>query len=379
MSIQKKNGNWYVVLYYRDDSGKQKYKWYKSGLVSEDKNGNKARKYEMQLLVDIERGDLKITKNTTLKKFIDKWIEVEIEPTLAPRTTYNYRKKMNCLVNNLGDLPLDQITSFKIKEHINAELKRGLKPSSVHSQMSVIKLAMRKAVQWQLLNQSPCDYMDLPKINEPNNAIYTPEQVNKVMGVIEGTCLYLPCVLGFFCGLRRGEICGLRWQDVDLENKKARIVHSYNRNPLTGEMQLQKVKTTASKAKIPLPDIAIAALMAEKEQQEKDRKTAGSSYQESNHVWSRPTGEPRQSDQLYLDFTNMLISNGLPVIRPHDMRHTFATLLYESGLDDKAVSAAVRHAKASFTTDYYVHVREKVKRQSADAINSLFPKSLDKY
>ncbi|MBP2650152.1 MAG: phage integrase family protein [Firmicutes bacterium] len=379
MSIQQKHGSWYVVLYYRDQTDKAKYKWYLSGPVSEDKNGKKAKQYERQLLVDIERGVLKITEKTTLNTFIDKWIELEIEPTLAPRTTYNYRKKMNCLVNNIGDISLDKITPIKIKGHINTELRRGLKPSSIHAQMTVIKLALRKAVQWGLLTSNPCDYMDLPKVDEPNNAIYTPEQVDTAIMCMNGTYLYLPCILGFFCGLRRGEICGLRWQDVDLENKKAAIVHSYNRNPLTGKLELQKVKTPASKAKISLPDIAVAALTSEKEQQNKDRQLAGKAYQDEDHVWAWPTGEPRQPDQLYLDFTNMLITNNLPVIRPHDMRHTFATLLYEAGLDDKSVSAAVRHARASFTTDYYVHMREKTKSQAAEAINRRYPKPLDKH
>jgi len=378
MSIQQRNGNWYVIIYHRDSTGKQKHKWYKSGPVSEDKNGKKAHNYEMKLLVDLERGNITITEKTILSKFIDRWIKLEIEPTKKPRTTYSYRKKMDCLLNNLGDIALDKITPIKIKEHINAELNRGLKTSSLSAQMTVVKQAMRKAVQWGLLSKSPCDYMDLPKRNEPENNIFTPEQVMKFLSDIKGTKLYLACVLGFFCGLRRGEICGLRWEDVDLKNKEANIIHSYNRNPLTGQMELQKVKTTASKAKIPLPDIAIQALQTELLQQKKDRLKIGKAYQELGHVWAWETGEPHQPDQLYIEFKQALVDHDFPSIRPHDMRHTFATLLYESGLDDKSVSAAVRHSKSSFTADYYVHLREKVRRKSADAINSLFPSSLDK-
>ncbi|MBP2653779.1 MAG: phage integrase family protein [Firmicutes bacterium] len=377
MSIHQKNSNWYVIISYKDAFGKFKKKWYKSGPIASDKDGKKALQLEIKLLLDLERGNITLSEKSTVKEFLAKWLDLEINLTKKPRTAYTYKKKMDNISKDIGHITISKLTAIQIKEHINSELKRGLKPNSINAEMTVFKQAMKKAVQWQIITKNPCEFVDLPKRNEPKSSIYSSEQVEKFFAIIRDTDLYLPCMLGFMCGLRRGEICGLRWQDIDLDNKVAIIAHSYNRNPFTGKMELQEVKTSASKSRIPLPNVVISALTLEQLKQKKDRLKYKTAYQESGHVWAQKTGQPHQPDHFYIKFRKILTAHNLPVIRPHDMRHTFATLLYESGLDDKAVSGAVRHSKASFTSDYYVHLREQVKRKPADAINDLFTRLLD--
>jgi len=362
-----------VVITYRDTLGKKKHKWYKSGPVSEDKRRKKAEKLERQILTDLERGVIVISEKSTLEEYLKKWLELEIKPNKRPETLYNYTNLLGQVINGIGHISVDKLTPIRVKEYFNAEIARGLKISSIATQLSLFNRAMRTAVQWQIIARNPCEYIDLPKRDEPKNATYGPEQVEQVLGIVKGTHLLLPCLLGFLCGLRVGEICGLRWQDIDLVNKTATIQHSFDQNPVTRIPGLKPVKTAKSKATIALSDPVVAALKAELLQQKKDQlKSKGRVDQD--HVWCWPNGNPHVPGWFYYQFKTLLSDNGLPAIRPHDMRHTFATMLYESGLDDKGVSGAVRHSSSNFTANYYVHLRETVKRKPADAINALFNK-----
>jgi len=282
------------------------------------------------------------------------------------------------ICKNIGGIEIQKLTPLQIKEHINAEFARGIKANSIGTQMAIFKCAMRKAEEWQIITKNPCEYIKLPKRTEPKNAIYSPEQVEKLLLTAKSTNLYLPCVLGFLCGLRRGEICGLRWQDIDIETKTADIQHSFDRNPLTKTLELGKVKTMASKSKIVLSDIVIIALKQEQLQQKEHQLKNGPNYKNLDFTWAHSDGSPYLPDYLYAAFIKLLKKAGLPVIRPHDMRHTFATLLWESGLDDKSISAAARHAKTSFTSDYYVHLRQTAKNRPAAAIDSMFKRKLEK-
>ncbi|MBP2650148.1 MAG: phage integrase family protein [Firmicutes bacterium] len=378
MSIHQKGKTWYVVIYYRDNWGRKKQKWHRSGPVADDKSGKKAIQLEHELLTDLARGQIVVDTRLTVKDFLAKWLEVEIKPALRPRTIYLYTAQINNICKKIGQIELRSLTPLQIKEHMNSELTRGLSSSSLGTQIAILKRAMKKAKEWHLVIDNPCEYLRLPKRSEPKNAVYSPQQVEILLKAAKSTVLYLPCLLGFLCGLRRGEICGLRWQDVALEREIANICHNFDRNPLTKKAELGLVKTPASKSEISLPKIVVNALKSEQDAQNQNKRQLGQHYNDLGFIWAKPDGSPHLPDFLYTEFIKLIKTTKLPVIRPHDMRHTFATLLWESGLDDKSVSAATRHANASFTSDYYVHLRQSVKHRPAEAIDSLFKEQLEK-
>lgn len=333
---------------------------------------------ERELLTDRERGQLHIGDKLTVASFFNKWLELEVKHQLRPRTVYQYSAQIKNICSRLGGIQLNNLTVLQLKAYCNEELARGITASSLGTELRILKRALKKAKEWHLIVENPCEYLQLPKPTETKNAVFSPQQVEQFLTAIKKTTLYLPCLFGFLCGLRRGEICGLRWQDISLERNSAHICHSYDRNPLTGKAELGQVKTPASKADIALPGIVINALKAEQARQKEHQHELGTQYQHLDFVWAKPDGRPFLPDYLYTTFIKLVKQSGLPLIRPHDMRHTFATLLWESGLDDKYIATAARHANASFTRDYYVHLRPPLKARYAETIDSLFKNKLEK-
>jgi len=377
MSIQFKDGIWYAVVYYRDEFGKQKYKWF----PAEGKQA--AKNLEREKRTDMQRGEVIITSKTPLRKFLDEWLEVEISQK-RPRTRGNYKLQADNLCRNLGDAQIGKLTPLTIQKHLNSEIKRGLKPTSVQYQYAVLNQALQKAVIWRFIAKNPCDAVDSPKRNEPNNAAWTLQQAETFLNYIKDTRMYLVGLLGLLCGLRREEILGLRWQDIDLKNKCAFIQHGLSRDPETHKLELGGLKTQKSKDFIGLPAPVIEVLSFERKAQmvEAARKNY---YDNQNYVVCKPDGKPY--DPSYVTHAipklirryNKEHKDQLPIIRVHDMRHTYVTVLYELGLDDKAVSEAARHARTVFTSDYYVHLRREVQHRPAELINANFTTSLGKH
>lgn len=419
MSVQFKDGIWYAVIYYRDEFNKKRYKWFPA-------EGQKAaERLEREIRTKLDKGELTITNKTTLKQFLFKWLELEIKPHRRPATVENYTDRINALCSNLGEAQLDKLKPTTILEHINKELKRGLKPTSVQAQFAVLNQALKKAVQWQLLSRNPCDAVTPPQRNEPNNGVWTREQVTRFLDFNKESSMYLVWLLGFLCGLRRGEILGLQWQDVDLKNKCAQVRYSLDRmdeaeairlfeakeirwfgcksktktdkngNPIAPTvLALGPTKTKQSRGYVSLPDIVVDVMETIRKKQmaglgskKKNSATAKlTQLPDVNFVIRHSDGLPYEPDYIthalpraieaYNAQQDLPADKKLPEIRVHDMRHTYVTILYELGLDTKAVSEAARHAKTSFTSDYYVHLRKEVKQRPAEVINLNFKKGL---
>ncbi len=412
MSIQEKNGIWYAVIMYRDPlTNKKKYKWVRAG-----KSSKEAEKLERSLRTDLDRGNITFSDKTTLEKFLNQWLEIVIKPNLRASTYANYKVQIKNISKNLGNTDLTKLKAPQIQAHYNSELERPLKkdkdgkvlktvcPTSVRLQHSILTMALDKAVEWQLIPKNPCNFTDPPQKNKPKNAAYTPQQAQTAVDIAEGTNLYLPVLLGFLCGLRRGEICGLRYSDINIKKRHAKIQYSLDRMDIDDAIKLQKdgkvvwygypskdnksvlalgpVKTDESEGYVPLPSMVIDELRMEFLTQIIHMERLGPSFNDNDFVWIWEDGRPHDPDYLYHAFKKMIRrynatvddKKKLPEIRPHDMRHTHATLLLRSKIDTKIVSKKLRHKKASFTQDYYQHVHDDVQEETATVMDEMFGK-----
>jgi integrase len=408
MSIQFKDGIWYAVIYYRDELNKKRYRWY----PAEPNTEKAAEKLERKLRYKKDAGELIVSERSALKEFLQTWLEDAIKPSKAPATYTNFKYYTDCINKNLGDIQLSELKPLAITKHINKELERGLAPTSVHCQITTLKEALDQAVKWQLIATNPCSGVEIPARNDPGNNFWTLNQVDKFLDFTKATSLFIIWLLGFLCGLRRGEILGLRWQDVDLKDKSAFVRHSLDRMEEAAAERLQKqgkvvwfgsrsvhtskdkqgkehtkitvlalgpTKTKRSKGKVALPDMVVEILEFIRKRQMVNSARKGKMCDEA-FVITKEDGRPYEPDYIthalprYIGYYNKgkKPEDQLPAIRVHDMRHTYVSLLYDEGLDDKAVSEAARHSRTSFTTDYYVHIREQAKRKPAEVINAKF-------
>ena len=175
--------------------------------------------------------------------------------------------------------------------------------------------------------------------------------------------------LGLFLGLRRSEVVGLRWKDVDLENG---IVHIRNTVVKFKEIsELEKTKSRASRRDLYMPNALKSYLQTIWDRQEEDRKLTGRSYSDSEHICQWPDGTAFHPDYVSRRFQKVLECNHLPKIRFHDLRHTAGSLLVNQGHTIKQVQEFLGHEKASTTLDIYTHISLEGKRNTAQVLDEL--------
>ncbi|MGW1012723.1 tyrosine-type recombinase/integrase [Streptomyces termitum] len=168
-------------------------------------------------------------------------------------------------------------------------------------------------------------------------------------------------------GLRKGELLGLRWEDLDLATGTASIRRSLQRTR-TGGLTHLPTKTLASERRIALPTECIRSLKEHRRQQDKEREIAGSAWRDSGLVFTTPTGRPLDPANLTRRFRSFLSRAGLRRIRFHDLRHSTATLLLEQGVDLVVIKELLGHAHIGVTAGVYAHVRLRLQRQAIDAL-----------
>lgn len=179
------------------------------------------------MLTDINHWSvILISDKITVKDFLTRWMDACIKPNKRPATVTNYDNQIKNIVKSFGDTTLEKLNALTIQEHYNAEVKRGLKPTSIQYQHSVLKQALDKAVAWRFLTTNPCEVVDAPKRNKPKKcSVHTRTSPNITRRSPRYKFIFT-LLLGFLCGLRRGEICGLRTMDIDSNKNAAHITHS---------------------------------------------------------------------------------------------------------------------------------------------------------
>lgn len=203
----------------------------------------------------------------------------------------------------------------------------------------------------------------------PPVAVWTPAQTAAFLNGIRGHRLYAAYHLIALRGLRRGEACGLRWCDIDLDSGTAII--SWQLQQYDGHVVLCPPKTARSERIVALDRTTVAALRAHRSRQLAERAAAGEDYLDSGYVFTRPGGDPMAPDWLSRYFRQLNTASGLPPIRLHDLRHGAASLALAAGADLKVVQDMLGHSSIVLTADTYTSVLPEVARKAAEDIASL--------
>ena len=313
--------------------------------------------------------DLSEQGNMTLSEWIEKWLTSYAEPTLRESTVRGYRSDVRhhikpALVNKM----LRSITHRDVQKFYNALVRKTYKASdgnerrladaTVRGVHMLLHEIMEAAVRSRLIVMNPTDGTVIPKLNRPPMKILNEEQLDKFMKAIRAEPLWYD----FFyteitTGLRRGEICGLKWCDLDETNGTLKICRSIHSAP-GGALEVGNPKTKKGTRTILLPPSTLHVL--------KERRKMALTE------WIFPSllepEKPTAPSAAYHRLKVILKAAGLPDIRFHDLRHTFATTALEHGLDVKTLSAIIGHISSATTIDIYSHITGAMQRQAAQKI-----------
>ena len=248
-----------------------------------------------------------------------------------------------------------------------------LSASSVHKLYALLRQAIDHAIKWQICTINPCHAVTPPRREKYRGQVYNPDQLSLLLDAVANTKVFLPIIIATTCGLRRGEICALRWCDVEMEKSLLLVGNSLDWEDK--KLTLRPVKTTTSARVVKLPSIALEALKIEKRRQAEDKLRAGGLYEDKSFCWAWDDGRPHDPDYLYKEFRKILESNNLPRIRFHDLRHSHATALLLEGVSVKVISERLGHSSTTITQDIYSHVLPQMQEEAANVMDKLFSKN----
>ena len=266
-------------------------------------------------------------------------------------------------MNDLTTLHLQQFYKNLLAEgrveQIEAQKQpKGLSTKTVRNIHQIISSALKLAVEQRLIAHNPADGCALPKAERKEMQTLPIEQLTSFLREAKDSGVYELYYLDLATGLRRGELLGLKWTDGDLDRGVLKIQRAISRQ--NGKVVEAPLKTKNAYRTLPLSADAIDVLMQQR------RKTGNSEW-----VFPSPTGGPMSPDSVLHMLQRVLKRAGLPKVRFHDLRHTFATLALQNGVDIKTVSGMLGHFSAGFTLDTYAHVTTSAKREAAKTMGNI--------
>jgi len=320
-------------------------------------------------LYDQQQGKLMTAPRQTGKKFLTHWLEDVHKPAVRIRTYVRYEMQLRRhVLPALGGIQLSKLTVQHVQKFYSQTLQKGLSPQSVRLLHAMLHKAFDYAVRVDLLPRNVCDNVSLPRIEKRETRALSLEQALRLIETVRGHRMEALFVLALVTGMRRGEIIGLKWSDVNLAEGVIAIQRSLVE--LKGGIIESKPKSTRGYRSIILPPFALEALKKHRERQERMRKAA-LKWQENDYVFATSHGTPIAAANLRTAFKALLVKAELPDIRFHDLRHSVATLLLEIGTHPKIVQELLGHENIGMTMDIYSHVMPTMQKEAMAKLNEL--------
>ncbi len=321
-----------------------------------------------QLLRERDQGLVSSSPSQTLSTYLESWL-ASIEHTVRPKTFISDRMYVNRhIVPALGKVRLDRLTPQYVQALLDAKLREGLAPQSVIHIRGILRRALRRALRYGWVARNVAALTDPPKLERKEIRPFNRHEAWSFLRAVEGDPLEALYSLALATGLRQGELLGLRWEDVDLEQATVRVNYALQR--YGGELHMVPPKTARSRRVVSVPDVAVRALQAHKSRQMQDRRRAGERWQDGGLVFSTRWGTPIEPRNATRSFKRVLANAGLPEIRFHDLRHSCATLLLTQGVSPRVVMEILGHSQISLTMNTYSHVALELQREAASRMDA---------
>ena len=333
-----------------------------------------------KVMVAVEERSYIAPSRLTVREYLTKeWLPA-IEATVRPTTYRSYVQHVTFhVVPHIGSLRLETVTGASLNA-LYARLacqgkrdgKRGLSPMTVHHVHACLHRAFKDAVRWNRLFRNPVDAADPPKISGPGGRemkTWTATQVRAFLEATRNDRLHALWRLLAMTGMRRGEVLGLKWEDIDFEARRLAVRRSLI--PLGGDVIVSEPKTARGRRSIALDPETVEVLKAQAALQLAEQQRWGEAWTDSGYICTKVDGRPYHPEVVSRYFRHAVREAKLPTIRPHDLRHTHATLALRAGIHPKVVSERLGHATVSITLDTYSHAIPAMQEEAAVLIADL--------
>ena len=303
----------------------------------------------------------------TTGDYLARWV-VAVKARLRPSTHREYARHVADYCQPLAGIPLTRLTPAHVERTMAALRERGLSAQTIRHARSTLRRALHDAQRDGLVNRNVAALARPPRADRREMRALTAAEVGRLLASTADAPYGPLFAVAVGSGMRAGELCGLRWSDVDLPARSLVVRRSMARAD-GGGYELAEPKTARSRRTVMLPAVAVEGLRRQKARQAADKLAAGTDWQDRDGLtFTDALGRPVRPDALSAAFRATADRLGLPV-RLHDLRHTAASLMLGAGVPLKVVSETLGHSSIAITADVYAHVTPELRREAADAID----------
>ena len=371
----KETVNWYVVVDLgRDENNKRKQKWH-GGF----KTRREAEVARTKIVGDLHDGTYTEPSKLTLREWVeDKWLPV-VQTQVKPSTFESYQRNMRQhVLPALGGRKLRDIGPAQLNDLYATLLSSGrrnggggLSAKTVRYIHTIAHKALSDALDAGLVATNVAERAKPPRPrtkSSPEVRFWTPEQLSEFLSFVATHRLSAAFRVSAMTGMRRGEVLGLRWKDIDFDNARIHVRQAIV--SVSYELIYSTPKNHRARV-IDLDIETVEALRLHRKEQQVDRDEWGADYIDSDLVFCKENGEPIHLQTYSQAFERLVLKSELPTIRLHDLRHTHATIALRAGIPPKVISERLGHESPAFTLKQYAHVIPGMQADAARAIASL--------
>ncbi len=319
----------------------------------------------------------------TVASYLQAWLKDYAEPNVSMKTYSRYSEICNKhLIPALGRVELQKLKPLHIQEYYNEAMKSGrldgkggLAAQTVKHHHRVLSEAIKKAVRWQLINHNPCDAVDAPKPKKKEMKALDEKESAVLLDAAKGTRLYYPVLVGLTTGLRRGELIGLKWSDINFSGDSLSVNRTIEETRISGVVE-KTPKTKKSLRLIALPGITLSALKTLRKEQSEQKLRLGPLFQDNGYLFANDDGTIWKPDAFTKAFQRLVKGSNIDHVRFHDLRHSHASQLLKQGINPKVVSERLGHSSIAITMDTYSHVLPGLQEEAASKINDALKEAI---
>jgi integrase len=363
---ERSPGCWAIILDLYDGNGKRRRKWH-----SFRGNKREAQKKCADLISQLGHGSYVESSKQTLAEFLDLWERDWAAVNVTPKTLERYSQLLRKHVRPaLGDLGIQAIKP----EHLNKlyrDLHGTLAARTVKHVHRLLHRVFGHAAKWGTIKRNIVALVDAPKVQPTEAAALQLAEIPTMLNGLRGKALFPIAVVALGTGMRRGELCALRWQGVDLDAGSLRVERSLEQTR-KGGLRFKPPKTARGRRTISLSPSVVAELRSHWKAQQEQRMALGFGRAAPDGlVFATYDAKPRQRDGLSKEFSEAMAAIGLPHVTLHTLRHTHASQLITSGMDILTVSRRLGHSSPAITLTVYGHLLSPQDR-AADIMEAAF-------
>ncbi|MDK2894832.1 MAG: integrase [Moorella sp. (in: firmicutes)] len=354
----------------------------------EAKSKREAEKMLAEFVAEVQKGQYIEPSKLTFAEFVERWIRDYGESNLAPKTLHRYKEILKRACQAMGHLKIEKIKPLHLLEFYKNLQEDGIREDGKPGKLSestilyhhrVLSSILNDAVDWEVISFNPASKVTPPKVKKKQVPCYDKDQTAALLAALDKEPLKYKVLitLAVATGLRRGELMGLEWQDIDFKNNTIEVHQASQYLPEKG-IFTKDPKNETSNRMIAVPTSVMELLKQYKAQQAEERLKVGDLWQGSNRLFTTWDGQPMHPDTISKWFPKFLRRYGLPPITFHGLRHTSATLLIAEGVNLKNVSRRLGHSNISTTGDIYAHALRSVDQEAAEKLDHILTRKSKK-